>query len=383
LNQKDLHHFPHVLGSGRVRILLDYRPALRQRTGVGEYAHGLAAALPAVLAPGDSLTLFSSSWKDRLSPGTIDGVRVSDSRIPVRVLNFAWHRLGWPPVDLLAGSTDVAHSMHPLMMPARRARVVTIHDLYFLDRPEHASAEIRRDYPRLARDHAHRADAVVVNSEYTKTQVIERLGVPEGRITVCRPGAPGWTRRSEPAAPGHILFIGTIAPRKNAPGLLGAFAQLAAAMGDTPELVLAGRITAEGLHGTGVDVASVIDRIRMPGYVDDTAKRELYERASMLVLPSFDEGFGIPALEAMAMGVPVIGADRGALPEVLGDAGLLVDPDDTSAIADAMRRVLEDSALRRRMADAGVARAAQYTWQSSAQRLYEMYRSVVARKGAA
>jgi glycosyltransferase involved in cell wall biosynthesis len=381
LNQKDLHHFLPVLGSRPVRILLDYRPALRQRTGVGEYAHGLAAALSAILAPGDSLTLFSSSWKDRLSPGVIDGARVSDSRIPVRVLNFAWHRLGWPPVDLLAGDADVAHSMHPLMMPARGARVVTIHDLYFLDRPEHASAEIRRDYPRLARDHAHRADAIVVNSEYTKTQVIDRLGVPEGRITVCRPGAPDWTRRQEPAAPGHILFIGTIAPRKNAPGLLRAYAQLAAAMGDTPELVLAGRMTPEGLQGTGIDVASVIDRIRMPGYVDDAAKQDLYARASMLVLPSFDEGFGIPALEAMAMGVPVIGANRGALPEVLGDAGLLVDPDDPETIADAMRRLLEDSALRRRMADAGVARVAQYTWTSSARRLLEMYRSVVARRG--
>jgi glycosyltransferase involved in cell wall biosynthesis len=366
-----------------VRILLDYRAALRQRTGVGEYAHGLAQALSSILPSGDSLTLFSSSWKDRLSPEVVEGARVLDSRIPVRVLNFAWHVLGWPPVELLAGPTDVAHSMHPLMMPARRARVVTIHDLYFLDRPEHASAEIRRDYPRLARDHAHRADAVVVNSEYTKAQVMDRLAVPGSRITVCRPGAPDWTRRPEPAVPGHILFIGTIAPRKNAPGLLHAFAQLAAAIGDTPELVLAGRMTADGLQGTGVDVASVIDRIRMLGYVDDAAKRDLYAQASMLVLPSFDEGFGIPALEAMAIGVPVIGANRGALPEVLGDAGLLVDPDDPATIADAMRRVLEDSTLRRRMADAGVARAAQYTWKASAERLYETYRAVVARRSAA
>ena len=259
---------------------------------------------------------------------------------------------------------------------------MTVHDLYFLDRPEHASAEIRRDYPRLAREHAHRADAVVVNSEYTKAQVIDRLGVAADRVTVCRPGAPDWPRRAEPAAPGHILFIGTIAPRKNTPGLLRAYAQLAAGTRDTPELVLAGRITAEGLRGTGVDVASVIDRIRMPGYVDDAAKRELYAQASMLVLPSFDEGFGIPALEAMAMGVPVIGANRGALPEVLGDAGLLVDPDDPATIADAMRRVLEDAALRGRMADAGVARAAQYTWRSSAERLYAMYRSLAARGAA-
>ena len=366
-----------------MRILLDYRPALRQRTGVGEYAHGLASALAAILSPGDSLTLFSSSWKDRLSPGAVDGAQVSDSRIPVRVLNFAWHRLGWPPVELLAGSVEIAHSMHPLMMPSRAARVVTIHDLYFLDRPDHASAEIRRDYPRLAREHAHRADAVVVNSDYTRTQVIERLGVPPGQITVCRPGAPDWQRRPEPVSPGHILFIGTIAPRKNAPGLLRAYTQLVATRRDAPELVLAGRMTADGLRGTGIDVAAVIDRIRMPGYVDDAAKRDLYARASMLVLPSFDEGFGIPALEAMAMGVPVIGSSRGALPEVVGDAGLFIDPDDPATIADAMRRLLEDSALRRRMADAGVARAAQYTWRSAAERLYATYRSIASSRETA
>jgi len=366
-----------------VRILLDYRPALRQRTGVGEYVHGLATALAELLTPADSLTLFSSSWKDRLSAGVIPGVRIHDSRIPVGVLNAAWHRLGWPPVELLAGPVDVAHSMHPLMMPSRGARLVTIHDLYFLSRPEHATGEIRRDYPRLARDHAHRADAVVVNSQYTKNEVMDRLGLPPDRITVCTPGAPAWERRPEPPAPGPILFIGTIAPRKNVPGLLRAFTQLADSRGDTPELVLAGRMTADGLHGTGVDVASVIDRIRMPGYVDDAAKQDLYRQASMVVVPSFDEGFGIPALEAMAMGVPVIAANRGALPEVIADAGLLVDPDDAATMAEAMNRVLTDSALRRRMADAGVARAARYTWKASAARLCETYRAVAGRRGAA
>lgn len=366
-----------------MRILLDYRPALRQRTGVGEYVHGLATALAVLLPPTDSLTLFSSSWKDRLSPAVVPGARIHDSRVPVRLLNLAWHRLGWPRVETLAGSLDVAHSMHPLMMPSGAARVVTIHDLYFLDHAEDATAEIRRDYPQLARDHARRADAVVVNSKYTKTQVIERLGLVEDQVTVCTAGAPPWQRRAEPAAPGPILFIGTIAPRKNVPGLLRAFTQLAAAKPDAPELVLAGRMTEHGLRGTGVDVASVIDRIRMPGYVDEARKQELYRQASMLVLPSFDEGFGIPALEAMTIGVPVIAANRGALPEVLGDAGLLVDPDDPAGIAAAMRRVLDDPTLRRHMADAGVARAARFTWSASAERLYETYRAVIARRGGA
>jgi glycosyltransferase involved in cell wall biosynthesis len=366
-----------------VRILLDYRPALRQRTGVGEYVHGLATALTGLLPAQDSLVLFSSSWKDRLSPSVVPGADVSDSRVPVRALNLAWHRAGWPPVELLAGSVDVAHSLHPLLIPSRGARIVTVPDLYFLTRPDHSSAEIRRDYPRLARDHANRADAVVAISEYTKRQVIDRLGVPAERITVCPPGAPAWQRRLEPQVAGPILFIGTIAPRKNVPGLLRAFTELAATTRDTPELVLAGRIDAEGLRGTGVDVASVIDRIRIPGYVDEAAKQQLYRQASMVVLPSFDEGFGIPALEAMAMGVPVIATNRGALPEVLGDAGLLVDPEQPATITDAMQRVLTDPELRRRMSDRGAARAARYTWKASAERLYECYRAAAGRRGSA
>ena len=139
-----------------MHILLDYRPALRDRTGVGEYAHELARALAATAAPGDRLTLFTSSWSDRADRGLRDwpSTIVVDRRVPVRVLNWAWHRLGWPPIELLAGDIDMAQSLHPLMLPARRAkRVVTIHDLDFLTHPERTSAEIRRDYPALVRHH--------------------------------------------------------------------------------------------------------------------------------------------------------------------------------------------------------------------------------------
>ncbi len=124
-----------------LRILLDYRPALRERTGVGEYAHELAAALARQLQPPDRLTLFSSSWKDRLPAEPVAGADTVDLRVPVRILNAAWHRLGWPPVERFAGAIDVAHSLHPLLMPARSARqVVTVHDLDFLDHPERTRA---------------------------------------------------------------------------------------------------------------------------------------------------------------------------------------------------------------------------------------------------
>jgi glycosyltransferase involved in cell wall biosynthesis len=186
-----------------VRVLIDYRPALRERSGVGEYTHRLVQALAQIgtpqTEPALDLTVFSSSWKDRLDPRRLpDGVAHVDRRVPVRWLNFAWHRLGWPPADWLAGRAfDVTHSPHPLILPARRAaHVVTIHDLNFLAHPERTRAEIRRDYPALARLHAHRADRIVVVSEFTAGEVVRQLGVPREKIAVCPPGAPAWEPRS-------------------------------------------------------------------------------------------------------------------------------------------------------------------------------------------
>src|SRR5688572_12047066 len=145
-----------------MRILVDYRPALRERTGVGEYIHQLVRAY--ARTSGDDVNVFTSSWKQRpaLSLRTDLGARVVDRRIPVRVLNYLWHRAEWPPIESVAGPCDVVHAPHPLLIPARRAaQVVTIHDLFFLSDPARTRGEIRRDYPALAPAHARRAHAVI------------------------------------------------------------------------------------------------------------------------------------------------------------------------------------------------------------------------------
>src|SRR5688572_25800702 len=199
----------------------------------------MAAALARRLTPPDTLTLFSSSWKDRLDAGRVPGTGVVDVRVPVRVLNTAWHRLGWPPVERFAGPVDVAHSFHPLLMPAARARqVVTIHDLDFLDHPERTRGEIRRDYAALAPRHARTAAAVVTVSRFTAGEIERRLEVPRDRIVVCSPGAPAWPRRPASAPAGPILFLGTLEPRKNIGTLLKAYGALIARLPDAPPLLL-------------------------------------------------------------------------------------------------------------------------------------------------
>ena len=168
-----------------MRILVDYRPAVRRRTGAGEYVHELVRAYTGRYR--DPVTVFTSSWKDRPPPGlgASLGAAVIDRHVPVTVLNYLWHRREWPPVEWLAGSFDVVHAAHPLLIPTRRAaQVVTIHDLFFMTAPERTRAEIRRDYPELAPLHARRADAVVTPSAYTR-QLLAQLGIAPERIMGC------------------------------------------------------------------------------------------------------------------------------------------------------------------------------------------------------
>jgi glycosyltransferase involved in cell wall biosynthesis len=372
-----------------VRVLIDYRPALRARSGVGEYTHQLVKALlesyPASATGGAlALTVFSSSWKDRLvDTPDLRGADTIDRRVPVRLLNFAWHRLGWPPIEQLTGRDfDITHSLHPLLLPARHAaQVITIHDLYFLAHPERTRAEIRRDYPRLAREHAHRAARIIVPSQFTAVEVERQLGVPAERIAICPPGAPDWgpRQRGPDAAGGYILFFSTLEQRKNVGGLLDAYERLilAGERFSFPDLVLAGNATEEARPWLDrIARPPLAGHVRHIGYVDPANRQALYGGARLLVMPSFEEGFGIPVLEAMACGVPVVASNRGSLPEVLGDAGPLVNPHEPDEIAGAMTRVLDDESYRSACVSKGVLRARQFNWHRTARLVYDVYQQV-------
>jgi glycosyltransferase involved in cell wall biosynthesis len=371
-----------------VRILLDYRPALRARTGVGEFVHELARALSATGTGNERLTLFTSSWRDRLSGearAELSNVSVVDRRIPVRLLAWMWNRLGWPPVEQLAGPADVVHSQSPLLIPAAQAAsVITIHDLHFLSHPERSEGEIRRDFPTLVHEHARRADHVIVSSHFAAADVQQRLGVAADCITVCPPGAPAWAatvareRVASPGQRGPILFVGTLEPRKNVGGLLAAYACLRARRADAPPLVIAGAVRASVADILRkADEPPLAGHVTLRGYVSDAEKRALYRNAAMLLLPSFDEGFGLPVLEAMACGVPVVVSNRGSLPEVCGDAATPLDPEDEEAIAGEMDRLLDRAAAGQAM-QRGLARAASYSWAACAERARAAYNAAAA-----
>jgi alpha-1,3-rhamnosyl/mannosyltransferase len=223
-----------------------------------------------------------------------------------------------------------------------------------------------------------------VPSAYTAGEVSRLLGVPPERVAVCPPGVPEW----EPSPrgfvrDGYLLFMGTLEPRKNIAGLLGAYRRLVERWPDAPPLVLAGKATDDANHLLeAIRQPPLAGRVTQLGYVPDADRQKVYAGARALVLPSLEEGFGLPALEAMSLGIAVVAARRGALPEVVGDAGVLVDPTDESGFAEALQRVLADDGLARALAARGETRASSFSWQRTAATVRTAFAAAIHRRRA-
>ncbi len=310
------------------------------------------------------------------------GARIADVKVPVRALVWGWNRLEWPPVEWLAGEHDVVHSQSPMLIPtSSAARVVTIHDLDFLRHADQMPAEIRRDYPQLARSHAARADAIVVSSNYAAGEVAHELEVTPSRVHVCPPGRPDWSAavaaRQAARRGTDILFMGTLNLRKNVGTLLEAYARLRAQVPNAPRLVLAGHTTpASARWEARANEAPLAGHVEITGYVDTARRIELFANACMLVLPSYEEGFGLPVLEAMACGVPVVVSARGSLPEVAGGAAQPIDPDDAAAMSAAMLALLDDR-VAKSASQRGLLQASQYSWSACAAAARQAYASAM------
>lgn len=299
--------------------------------------------------------------------------------LPRAALYRSWHALRWPPVDLGARArADVVHATSPAVPPRSAPLVATVHDLAFLDHPEWYTPRGVRFFRRgtdLART---RADAVVVPSRATADACL-RHGFDPARLHVVPHGvdvppvpaaaAEDFRARRTGGRP-YVLWCGTHEPRKNLGGLLAAFALVA---GDVDaDLVLVGP------HGWGDGArpaAAVADRVRFTGFVGTEELHAAYAGAAAFCYPSLDEGFGMPVLEAMAHGVPVVTSAGSAMAEFADGAGALVDPRSPEAVADGLRRVLAD---RARLGAGARAIAAGRTWQAAAATLAGVYREVAA-----
>ena len=250
-------------------------------------------------------------------------------------------------------------------------QVVTIHDTSFIDHPESCTRRFGAYYRALVPRLAGRCRGILTVSEFAKTRIVETMGVPPEKVMVAPNGVgQGFTEpqphshpRFEAGADRFILAVGTLQPRKNLRLILRAWPMIRAAH---PGIVLK-IVGARQQHFKSEDgLPSVIDGIEPLGYVDDETLRHLYRSAVCLVFPSRYEGFGLPPLEAMASGCPVVTSNATSLPEVVGDAGLYFDPDQVEELIDQVKLVLGNDDLRQRMAVRGIERAADFTWDHSA-----------------
>jgi len=372
-----------------MHIAIDYTAAVQQRAGIGRYTRELVGALlrlPESQEAGHRYTLFAAAGGQAVPADLPPFPAVRFRFLPLSDEWAArlWHRARLPvPVEVFTGPVDLFYSPDFVLPPTRPGTrtLLTVHDLSFLRYPDHFVPKLVRYLERVVPASVARADRVLADSEATRADLIRLLGTPPEKVEVLYSGVDARFRpKPEPrererlrARYGldrpYVLSVGTLQPRKNFVRLIRAFARLP----DTGRvLVIAG--------GRGWLYESVLeeaarhpDRVRVMGFVEDADLPALYRGADLFVFPSFYEGFGLPVLEAMACGVPVVCSGVSSLPEVAGDAALLVDPEDEDGLMGAMRRALEDEGLRREMMARGRARAAEFTWERAAQQLLGVF----------
>lgn len=364
-----------------MRVGIDARLVYYRQAGISQYTVRLLEQLAAIDSEDEFIVL--QSRKDRSALVDRPNFRRRSLWTPPH------HRLEQVlfPLEIAAADLDVLHSPDFIPPFRRNCRsVITIHDLNFLLYPQFLTPESARYYGQI--DQAVRScDHIIAVSESTKRDLIRLTGAEESKITVVYEAAHPIYRplenrelcqqvRSKFGLEGDfVLFVSTIEPRKNVPTLLVAYKQLRDNYRAEARLVLVGE-----MGWLCDEVVSLVDKLDLRGSVRFLGRVSLedllalYNAARALVHPAFYEGFGLTPLEAMACGTPVIVSNTSSLPEVVGDAGLLVEPTDVDGLAVAMWRILSDDALRQRLSQKGLKRARSFSWRKAAEKTLEIYR---------
>lgn len=366
---------------------IDARAALGQPTGVGRYVKDLVRHM-ARLAPDLRFELFVDRAGERVLPDPPANVSQRELRLPAFRNYFTWLQLRLPP-SLWRRPVDLFHfPFYTLPLLRSCPAIVTIHDVTFERHPEWFSRRSRLATRRFARFAARRAAAVITVSEHSRQDILDCYGIAPDRVHVIHPAVDrAWiTGPHGSGAAGRlgirgpfVLHVGSIHTRRNIPRLLQAVSLLRG-RGTEMSLILVGRVEypypdVEGMiAGAGLEGVAV-----HAGYVPEGDLLGLYREARVLAYPSLYEGFGFPALEAMALGTPVVAANASCFPEVLGDAALLVDPESVEELAEGIRRAAEDGDTRRVLIRRGEERAASYSWERTARRTLEVYGAVMGR----
>ncbi len=374
-----------------MKIGFDLRPFLRWETGVGIYLRNLLFEL-ARIDQANEYHLFSASWKDRFPADRIPPfarLKFRDRRVPVRLLDFFWHRWLWPWLDSFFGAPlDLTHSATPLILPTRGKKIVTVHDLFFLDSPRQSGFEAGKFFFRRLAGSLRQADGIITFSRFVRDEIIAWFGSDPSRIRVIPHGLDPMflqeippsdlekVRRKNELPASFLIFVGAQEPRKNLLRLVEAL-KIVHLNGLKIPLVLVGPQGQDSRRFLSkAEELGLSSWIKITGYLGQEDVRCVYRLAEALVFPSLAEGFGFPLLESMASGVPVIASSAPAIPEVCQDAAVYFRPDSAEEMAEKIIFVLSDSRTRQELITKGKKRAAAFSWEESASKTLAYYQSL-------